>query len=141
VRGFAAFQLNEADPDMATIPAQAQPWDVSMPGVDVESGPLPAPHAWHPSGVPAVRPRTGTPAQVLVPLGAPTSVSARQDRSATKALVARARALWPGLLPSELAGTRGDPHRIVRLAARRSNEAPEVLMRMLLGDHAGSDRR
>jgi len=161
------FQLNEARADMATIPAEVRQWDVRMPGVDVESAPLPAPHAWRPSGAPAVRPRTGTFGQVLVPLQAapfatapsatapsataataPSAVTAApaarrhvRDRSAAKALVARARALWPGLLPRQLADTRGDPRRIVRLAARRSNEAPEVLMRMLLGDRADSDRR
>ncbi len=167
---------------MATIPAEARQWDVRMPGVDIESAPLPAPHplpapgAWHPAGAPPVRPRTGTPERLLVPpdaassaMGGPSAMGAASstlpvastarpavssarlaastarlnvpDRSAAKALVARARALWPGLLPRQLADTRGDPRRIVRLAARRSNEAPEVLMRMLLGDRADSDRR
>jgi hypothetical protein len=140
---------------MATIPAEARRWDVGMPGVDVESVPLPPPHAWRPTDVPAIRPRTGAPRQVLVPPDAATraetahaAVTAAHaarvhvpERSTAKALVARARALWPGLLPRQLANTRGEPRRIVRLAARRSNEAPEVLMRMLLGDRVDSDRR
>lgn len=134
---------------MATIPAEARQWYAGMPGVDVESALLPAPHAWRPVSATAVRPRTGTAGQVLVPLDAGSSgMSAAPiarphvpDRSAAKAVVARARALWPGLLPRQLADTRGDPRRIVRLAARRSNEAPEVLMRMLLGDLADSGRR
>lgn len=84
------------------------------------------PHAEQPILAPRILPRTGTPAG---PLTAPTHTrgSVRAD-----ALLERARALWPGLHPRELAGTRGDPRRIVRLVARRSTEAPEVLLEMLL---------
>ncbi len=74
-----------------------------------------------------IRPRTGTP---RAPIVAP---SGRRHPAADR-LIARARSLWPGLPPRELAGTRGDPHRIVRLVSRRSNEAPDVLFAMLTRD-------
>ncbi len=57
---------------------------------------------------------------------------------AAQVLMARARALWPGLPARQLRATRGDPGRIVRLVARQSNEAPEILMRMLLGTDPAS---
>ncbi len=44
---------------------------------------------------------------------------------------ARALLLWPGLDRSRLAETRGDPRRIVRLVARRTNLPPEAILRML----------
>lgn len=50
-----------------------------------------------------------------------------------RAILERARTLWPGLHPRQLAGTRGDPGRIVRLVGKQSTEAPEVLLEMLTG--------
>lgn len=85
------------------------------------------PNAEQPILAPRIPPRTGAPAG---PLTAPTRV---RVAGGADALIARARALWPGLHPRKLAGTRGDPRRIVRLVARRSTEAPEVLLAMLLG--------
>ncbi len=45
--------------------------------------------------------------------------------------VTRALLLWPGLDRARLASTHGDPHRIVRLVARRTALPPETILRML----------
>ena len=87
-------------------------------------------------------PPVAAPAHASAPAHAPAPahVPARPRRP-PEGLLARARALWPGLPSRQLAGTRGDPLRIVRLVGRRSNEAPEVLLAMLLGPRAGASRR
>ena len=111
----------------STAPVPSVPWVAHPATVPVrESAPAPIPHPAYVRGTdhasaPALRP-------------------AHQIRS-PEWLLSRARALWPGLPSRQLAGTRGDPLRIVRLVARRSNEAPEVLLSMLLGVHGGTSRR
>ena len=116
------------------------------------TAPVPsAPWVAHPATAPlreSAPVRESAPARVPRPAGvpdtdrapAPARRPAHQVRS-PEWLLSRARALWPGLPSRQLAGTRGDPLRIVRLVARRSNEAPEVLLAMLLGVHGGTSRR
>ena len=85
----------------------------------------------------------GTPLATAVSVEAPGArpISRRRRRHPhAEALLARARSLWPGLAPRQLSGTRGDPRRIVRLVARRSNEAPEVLLEMLLAEELAGSR-
>ena len=108
--------------------------------------PVPSvPWVAHPA---TARLRESAPARVPRPAGVPGTghapAPARRHAHHVRSpewLLSRARALWPGLPSRQLAGTRGDPLRIVRLVARRSNEAPEVLLSMLLGVHGGTSRR
>ncbi len=103
------------------------------------------------AGTSRPRPRivaSGTPWLVAVPIDTPMPCpvarpdSQRPSRRHPRAdaFLARARALWPGLDARRLAGTRGDPARIVRLVARHSNEAPDVLLRMLLAEELDRPR-
>ncbi len=84
-----------------------------------------------PEAVPVVRRWLAT-AHKNMAAAAPSERSAGRESHNARSIFRRARMLWPGLLPRQLAGTRGDPRRIVRLVAKRSNEAPDVLLEMLL---------
>jgi hypothetical protein len=76
-----------------------------------------------------------------VPGGPEPILALEPNRPSVLDYSARALLIWPGLDRARLATTRGDPHRIARLVARRTNLPHETILRMLGVRHSSPTAR